>query len=496
MRDLRPEFAAQNEQKRLLALLENSNDFVSLSDSDGYVSYVNAAGLQMVGLDNLEAAKRHNSEYVMPEERDRLQCDISKALETTGIYNGEMTYRHFKTGEAIPVKGTTMMVYDAITGQQQGRATIVRDLRPERAAQQALIDSENLFTNIATALPLILWMSDTQGQITFINQKWAEFLDLPAQQFDGDRWFHSILEEDREQLLTIYQHAMQTATPLNVEYRIQRADGKIIWTYSIGKPQYDQHGVYTGFLGYTIDITQQKELQRQKDEFIGVASHELKTPVTSIKAYAQLLKEMFSKQGHAMETGMLTKMDQQITKLSNLISDLLDVTKIHAGKLQFNESYFDFDKLAEDIVEELQRTTTQHEIVKNFSNPGKLLGDEHRIGQVITNLISNAIKYSPQATRIIVSTGRENGHIKLCVQDFGIGIETEKQEKIFEQFYRATDDTQYMFPGLGLGLYISAEIIHRQGGKIWVESHKGQRLYLLYNIAHQINHFLLSTRST
>ena len=475
MRDLRPELEAQSEQRRMIALLENSNDFVSLSDINGNVSYVNAAGLKMVGLDSPEEAKRPNTDYVIPGEVDRVKYTIYRALMEKGSWTSEFSYRHFKTGEAIPVYGTTMLVYDSITQEPQGRATIVRDLRPERAAQKALMESEQLFRSIATALPLILWMSNPTGEITFINQKWLEFLGLPGNgNFDGEVWYKAILEEDQERAIQTYMHAMQTATTLSMEYRIRRPDGKIVWTYSLGQPQYDQLGNYTGFLGYTIDISTQKELQRQKDEFIGIASHELKTPVTSIKAYTQLLKEMFSKRGNTLETQMLTKMDGQITKLTNLISDLLDVTKIHAGKLQFNDAYFNFDKMADEVVEELQRTTNRHQIIKQFNNVGMVYGDEHRLGQVITNFLTNAIKYSPGANKILVTTSIEDGHVKLCVQDFGIGIPQDNLEKVFEQFYRVGNGKELLFPGLGLGLYISAEIIRREGGKIGVDSTEGE----------------------
>lgn len=476
MRDLRPELAAQGEQRRLLALLENSNDFVSLSDINGNVSYVNKAGLKMMGLDSLEEAKRHNTEYVMPGETDRVKYTIYKALLETGSWSGEVNYRHFKTGEPIPIQGTTMIVYDSTTHEPQGRATIARDLRPERAAQKALMESEQLFRSIATALPLILWMSDTKGKITFINHKWIDFLGLPGahEQFDSDAWYSAIVQEDLHQTIQHYAHAMQTATTLSMEYRIRRADGRIVWTYSLGQPQYDAQGNYTGFLGYTIDISTQKELQRQKDEFIGIASHELKTPVTSIKAYTQLLKEIFTQRGDSIETQMLTKMDGQITKLSNLIADLLDVTKIHAGKLQFNDAYFNFDKMAEEVVDELQRTTQRHQIVKQFSGVGMVYGDEHRLAQVVTNFLTNAIKYSPHANKIVVITTIEDGHAKLCVQDFGIGIPADNQDKVFEQFYRVSNNKQHLYPGLGLGLYISSEIIRREGGKIGVESTEGQ----------------------
>lgn len=475
MRDLRPEMEAQNEQKRLLALLEKSNDFVSLSDIHGNVSYVNPSGIKLMGFDSLAEARRHNSEYVMPDNASLVNETIYNALMTEGMWSGEVNLRNFKTNEVIPAFGTTMLVYDSLTQQPQGRATIVRDLRPERAARKALMESEQLFRNIATALPLILWMSNTKGEITFINQKWVEFLGLPPKDhFDGAIWHNAIVEEDVTKTVQAYYHAMQTATTLSMEYRVRRLDGRIVWTYSIGQPQFDAQGTYTGFLGYTIDISSQKELQRQKDEFIGIASHELKTPVTSIKAYAQLLKEMFAKHGETLETQMLTKMDGQITKLTTLIGDLLDVTKIQAGKLQFNDAYFNFDKLADEVVEDLQRTTNRHQIIRKFDTIGTVYGDEHRIGQVITNFLTNAIKYSPNADTIVVTTRKTNNEVQLSVQDFGIGIPQDNLEKVFEQFYRVSNNKQHLYPGLGLGLYIAAEIIRREGGRIGVESTEGK----------------------
>lgn len=142
LRDLRPELNAKKEQQKLLALLENSRDFVSLSDEEGNVSYVNAAGLKLVGLDSLDDAKRHNSNYLMPEELTKLKEVVNLQLFSRGFWTGEILFRHFKTGEAIPVLATTMLVYDPVTGNSQGRATISRDLREEKAAHQQRIDNE------------------------------------------------------------------------------------------------------------------------------------------------------------------------------------------------------------------------------------------------------------------------------------------------------------------------------------------------------------------
>jgi signal transduction histidine kinase len=127
-----------------------------------------------------------------------------------------------------------------------------------------------------------------------------------------------------------------------------------------------------------------------------------------------------------------------------------------------------------ELVEDLQRTTEKHTLVEKFGITGIVFGDKERIGQVITNLITNAIKYSPQANKIIIHTRMNGNEVTLCVQDFGIGIAEDKLDKVFEQFYRVSGDMQHTFPGLGLGLYISSEIIKREGGRIWVTSKHGE----------------------
>ncbi len=222
------------------------------------------------------------------------------------------------------------------------------------------------------------------------------------------------------------------------------------------------------------EIERRKTLERQKDEFIGIASHELKTPITSVKAYTQFLQKRFLKLNDKKSAELITKMNLQIDKLTKLISDLLDVTRIEEGKLQFREVRFDFNELVSEIIEEMQHTTNNHKIMKEFAKTKNINGDRDRIGQVITNLISNAIKYSPRSNKIIIKIILEKEYITLGVQDFGIGVSKEDQKKVFDRLHRVNGDGQQIYPGLGLGLYICAEIIKRHKGRIWVNSEKGK----------------------
>lgn len=224
----------------------------------------------------------------------------------------------------------------------------------------------------------------------------------------------------------------------------------------------------------TVALARSRELERKKDEFLGVASHELKTPLTSVKAYIQLLERKIHEENCTpVAKQYVSKASSYIDKLNRLISDLLDATKIQAGKLQMNLSEFTVDEFVDEAVESIQHVSPRHKIIREGSSNAYVEGDRQRLEQVMINLISNAIKYSPSAEKVIVSIDEMPDKIKIGVRDFGIGITPENQEKIFSRFYRVEKDSS-QYSGLGLGLYISREIIDRHNGELWVESEQGQ----------------------
>jgi PAS domain S-box-containing protein len=350
----------------------------------------------------------------------------------------------------------------------------ILDFTDQKNTKEALAESEQLLRNITSAAPACLWMADGEGLITYVNQTWIDWTGRPFEDHLGLGWIDSIVEEDRKKAGDKFMLDLSNRSLYEVEFRINHADGTKHWCVATGKPQHRADGTFSGYIGACVDNTEQKNLQKQKDDFIGIASHELKTPVTSIKAYTQVLERMLIKTGQQKEAEMIKRMDAQLNRLTNLIGDLLDVTKINSGKLQFNDHEFDFNSMVKEIIEDLQRTSQKHKLIENFVPTGKVFGDKERIGQVITNLVTNAIKYSPNSSEIVVHTFLKNNEVNLCVEDFGIGIPKDKLTKVFEQFYRVSGDKQHTFPGLGLGLYISSEIIKREGGRIWVSSEEGK----------------------
>ena len=253
----------------------------------------------------------------------------------------------------------------------------------------------------------------------------------------------------------------------------RRKDGRYINVSLSISPVKDSTGKIVGSAKIARDITERVEFEQRKDEFISMASHELKTPVTALKGFTQLLKRRYKRQNDAESLRFLDRMDTQIDKLTKLINDLLDISKMQTGQLEYRMEPFDLDALAQEIVENVQGTTQTHHIILQNTPQAHVYGDRDRIGQVFINLLTNAIKYSPNADHLIVQIATNETNVLVSVQDFGIGIDEAYHEKIFDRFYQVNEPAEKTYPGLGLGLYISCEIIKRHQGRLWVQSQKG-----------------------
>ncbi len=228
------------------------------------------------------------------------------------------------------------------------------------------------------------------------------------------------------------------------------------------------------------DVTEKREIERhqkmeqRKDEFITLASHELKTPITTIKGYTDILTKQFKKTKQVKYLPYVSKMDFQISRLTALVNELLDVSKIQTGKLDLHKEDIKIDNFIKGIVLDMQQTNERHHLSFESNTKNTMIAaDKYRLSQVMVNLISNAIKYSPKSDKVAIKTKLDKDHIIVSIQDFGIGISVKDQPKIFDRFFQAQTNIRQSSFGLGLGLYISAEIIKRHKGKIWVDSVKG-----------------------
>ncbi len=221
------------------------------------------------------------------------------------------------------------------------------------------------------------------------------------------------------------------------------------------------------------DVTEIRKIEKEKDDFISMASHELKTPLTTIKMFVQLLQETHKKKKDKKSEFISDKINIQVDRLTSMMGSFLNVYAIQNGKMDMHRNTFSLDKALQEEIETFQYSTDTHVIIFKGTKNIKIFADKERISQVITNLLTNAIKYSPAAHRIVVTLKKAKQEVIVSIQDFGMGIAKDQQEKIFERFYRTNGKKEKEIKGLGLGLYIASEIIKSHEGKLWVESKVG-----------------------
>lgn len=290
------------------------------------------------------------------------------------------------------------------------------------------------------------------------------------------------------ELAAIETKVLKTGEPYNGSaYPIKRlmpdADkAEDRWIDFLFTPVYNDRGKVDGvaFFGFEVtDLVKSRkateELMHKKDEFMSIASHELKTPVTSIKGSLQILQRMVTSQKKHNDpmVSFIDKANKQTGKLSILLNDLLDVTKIQEGKMLLNYSRFDAFAMVKECIEEVKAQNISHELILEDDCEMLIEADKVRLEQVMVNFLTNAIKYSPNANKVLITCTIKDQQFKVTVQDFGIGIPSNKKDFLFDRFYRVQESSTH-FSGLGLGLYISAEIIKRHNGTIGVESEDSQ----------------------
>jgi len=279
--------------------------------------------------------------------------------------------------------------------------------------------------------------------------------------------------DDEAQAKLAFEEAVRSGR-LDFQARIMTENGRIKWLQFYGETQLDRSGIPVRLLGTVMDITARKELEQQKDEFISVASHELKTPLTSLKSYVQLA-HMKSKELNSREvSGMIEKAETQINKMTRLIRDFLNAAQSESGKMVLYRQEFLLDELVREIIADLSVNLKKRQIKLNNCAPIKINADREKIEQVLGNLIGNALKYSVGDEPVVLNCSSENGLVRVRVDDHGIGISDEDKLYLFERFFRSENPDSRTISGFGIGLYVSAEIVRLHGGNIGVDSEIGK----------------------
>ncbi len=316
---------------------------------------------------------------------------------------------------------------------------------------------------------------DRAWRFTYVNQHMEKLLGKKRDELMGKIIWDEFPEIIETSLYKKYHEAIEYNRIVMFECFVPLLHG---WFLVHAHPSEE------GLSSYITNITARRNAEQRKDDFIGIVNHELKTPLTSTKIFAEVLQRRFEKMGDTESSGYLSKMDLQLDKLSKLVVSLLNVSKINEGKMELKKEKFSINEVITETIQELKLVNPSHHITFDVLLEIQIDADKEKMKQVVTNLLSNAIKYSPHDREIIVRLTQNPDAVIVSVTDRGIGIPQNQLHRIFDRFFQVNTSPEKMrkYPGLGLGLYISREIIIIHGGTMWVKSEEGKGSTFFFSI--------------
>jgi signal transduction histidine kinase/DNA-binding response OmpR family regulator len=423
--------------------------------------------VQMPGMDGFEVAETIST-YSKTKDVPIIflsAINTDKKYITRGFTSGAVDYiaKPIDPDILLLKVNTLYRLYEQKRQLNEMQVSLRSEVEFRKQAQMEAYEKALELKVILESIPQIAFTLGTNGNIEFRNSKWDQYIH-------GDNEFPDTHPEDPDIKASI-TNAIKGNGTLELELRL-KARGQSGYRYHLLRmlPMKEDQKIIK-WVGTFTDIEEQKLAIRKKDEFISVASHELKTPLTTLQGYMQLLdRELPPENSGAL---YLKRSLAQVGKLDGLIADLLDISKIENGKLKLDKSTFKLSEIITEVTETVSQTFPKNKLLVNSTADSMVLADKSRMEQVLLNFISNAFKYSPADKAAELNVGKTaDNKLRVSVKDYGIGIPAEEKQFVFDKFYR-TEISQDTAQGLGIGLYICADILTRHHCEFGVISEPG-----------------------
>lgn len=468
-----------------------SPDIIIILRGDNYVTdFINPACRELLQENEILGKSIFN---ISPRLISKSCKENLKKVRETGraINRAEVPFTHTFHGLRKTSKRYFNVTFAPLHSEQTYKSDIIIyavDVTDQVNSRRLVENSARFFSTLAESMPQMVWTVNEQLEITYANKTLKRYLGYEKMDIGNLNLVDAIHKTDKQVYLEAWNNAVSRRKPFEIQVRISDHQGNYRWHIAkyfplIGKNKKDIEWICTA-----TDIHEQKQIEEKKDEFMSIASHELKTPLTTVKAYIELLDEVLKESDIDTASWYVNKAAGGLTKINTLVEDLLDMTRIQTGKLKFDKKTIEFDELVKDAIEYVKPLTTRHKLIVSGQTDAIIFGDSHRLEQVMINLINNAVKYSNGNETILVKTSVEDGNVVFEVTDFGLGVPERYRKKIFERFYRVKTKNNFV-AGLGIGLYISKQIIKRHNGKIDVTDHDKEGSTFFFKIPiHRVAH--------
>lgn len=464
---------ANLECSKLAAIVDSSGDAIIGFSENLIIDSWNTSAERIFGYAASEVVGMLISDLFLPTQID--YDSIIQRLKQGEEFEWFQTQVKGKLDNKIDISLTVSPIKNS-NGELIGISQSARDVTAHKKRELQIIENEEHLRLATEAAELGTFNMDLIAGTMIWDARCRELFgiynDEPVS-FE-DSFLNGLHEEDRDRVLKTIEDAFDkkiSGGNYDVEFRtIGKTDKKLRWVKSKGRVFFNEHNMPVRFIGAVLDIAKQKQDEERKNDFIAIVSHELKTPLTTIKAFVQIVLSRAKKEGNTFVVNALAKADTQTSKMSSMLNDFLNLARLEEGKLILAHEDIDLDELLKEVVDEA--------VLLNSSRPIKLItcanikinGDRDKLCQVLINLISNASKYSTTGSPIEVGCSLEGNRVKVFVKDFGVGISLADQKKLFDRFYRVQSEQTKTVSGFGIGLYLVSEILNAHQSQIEVES--------------------------
>ncbi|QBD76396.1 MEKHLA domain-containing protein [Ktedonosporobacter rubrisoli] len=456
-------------QLYLAAIVASSDDAIVSKNLNGIVTSWNKGAERIFGYTEEEAIGKEIKTLIIPKDRWQEEDNILRTLKQGIRIDHFETERVRKDGKSIMASVTISPIKDG-EGNIIGASKVARDITEKKQMENEIAYLASLVEANADAI----WGMALDGTISSWNKGAEKLYGYTAEEMIGKPLTVLVPSDKVQELSSLGQIIARGQQVVNHEtQRLTRENRRIDVSVSMA-PVKASNGTITGISLTARDITALKQLEKNKDEFIGAASHELKTPLTSQKMFLQLLQREVAQLPNSKMEQYVVRILKQNERMNQLVNEMLTIARLEAGQLQLKKAPCLLIDCVKEVLNELALAFPTHQVIVEGTHSRAVTIDKKRISEVITNLLMNAVKYSPKANRIVVSLSEDAARVTLSVQDFGIGIAKADQKRIFEKFFRVSGESEQTYPGFGMGLYIASEIVAQHQGKLWVESTLGK----------------------
>lgn len=479
---------AEREQQRLDALLEAAPVGIAMADMHGKLIRINSAEKRIWGeaLPLSESVATYDEWKGWWADHSERHGRYLKADEwaLARALRGEEAPRDILEIEPFGMPGVRKTILNSGAPVRDAEGSIIgavvaqMDITEQIHAEAALRESEAKFRTITDAMPQMVWSTLPDGYHDYYNQQWYRYTGLPEGSTDGEKWNGVFHPDDQARAWEIWRHSLATGKPYEILYRLRHHSGEYRWTLGRALPIRDSAGKIIRWMGTCTDIHDQKlaeealrEADRRKDEFLAMLAHELRNPLAPISAAAELMEIATLDAERIKETSRI--ISRQVRHMTGLVDDLLDVSRVTRGLVSLAKHELDVKRIVSDAVEQVSpliELKRHHLTVELAREPAHVIGDQKRLVQILTNLLNNAAKYTPEGGSIHIRMETTKDEVILSVADNGIGIAQTLQPHIFELFAQAERTSDRSQGGLGIGLALVRSLVELHGGSVACQS--------------------------